>query len=132
MRSIYDARTVIGREGMHVKALRQVKAPRHVKAPQALLLALAVMVVTAAPASAETINDPLGKVKVAHPWYGWAGYLFAVMAIFTLVVRTDREPASLAPSARAAVQALDPNLPIYDVRTMEDRIAGSFAYRRGR
>ena len=53
------------------------------------------------------------------------------MSIFTLVVRTDREPASLAPSARAAVQAIDPNLPIYDVRTMEDRIAGSFAQTRG-
>jgi putative ABC transport system permease protein len=53
------------------------------------------------------------------------------MSIFTLVVRTDREPASLAPPARAAVQAIDPNLPIYDVRTMEDRIAGSFAQTRG-
>ena len=51
--------------------------------------------------------------------------------IFTLVVRTDREPASFAPPARAAVQAIDPNLPIYDVRTMEDRIAGSFAQTRG-
>src|SRR5204862_6407536 len=28
-------------------------------------------------------------------------------------------------------QAIDPNLPIYDVRTMEDRIAGSFAQTRG-
>ena len=53
------------------------------------------------------------------------------MSNVTLVVRTDREPASLAPSARATVQALDPNLPIYDVRTMEDRIAGSFAQTRG-
>ena len=53
------------------------------------------------------------------------------MSNFTLVVRTDRDPAPLAPSARAAVQAIDPNLPIYDVRTMEDRIAGSFAQARG-
>jgi putative ABC transport system permease protein len=53
------------------------------------------------------------------------------MSIFTLVVRTDREPASLTPSARATVQSIDPNLPIYDVRTMEDRIAGSFAQTRG-
>jgi ABC-type antimicrobial peptide transport system permease subunit len=29
------------------------------------------------------------------------------------------------------VQAIDPNLPIYDVRTMDDRIAGSFAQTRG-
>ena len=53
------------------------------------------------------------------------------MSNITLVVRTVREPAPLAPAARAAVQALDPNLPIYDVRTMEDRIAGSFAQTRG-
>ena len=53
------------------------------------------------------------------------------MPNFTLVVRTDRDPAALAPSARAAVQAIDPNLPIYDVRTMEDRIAASFAQTRG-
>jgi putative ABC transport system permease protein len=51
--------------------------------------------------------------------------------IFTLVVRTAGDPSTLAPSARAAVQAIDPNLPIYDVRTMEDRIAGSFAQTRG-
>jgi putative ABC transport system permease protein len=53
------------------------------------------------------------------------------MGFFTLVVRTDFDAAGLAPAARAAVQAIDPNLPIYDVRTMEDRIAGSFAQTRG-
>ena len=41
------------------------------------------------------------------------------------------DPAALTPAARAAVQAIDPNLPIYDVRTMEERIAGSFAQTRG-
>jgi putative ABC transport system permease protein len=51
--------------------------------------------------------------------------------VFTLVVRTAGDPSALAPSARAAVQAIDPNLPIYDVRTMEDRIAASFAQTRG-
>ena len=53
------------------------------------------------------------------------------ISIFTLVVRTDREPASLAPQARATVQSIDPNLPIYDVQTMAQRIAGSFAQTRG-
>ena len=51
--------------------------------------------------------------------------------LFTLVVRTDREPAAATPAARAALQAIDPNLPMYDVRTMEERIAGSFAQTRG-
>jgi putative ABC transport system permease protein len=53
------------------------------------------------------------------------------MPIFTMVVRTDGEPAALASTARATVQRIDPNLPIYDVRTMEDRIAASFAQTRG-
>ncbi|HZR22983.1 MAG TPA: ABC transporter permease [Vicinamibacterales bacterium] len=51
--------------------------------------------------------------------------------LFTMVVRTAGDPSALAPSARAAVQAIDPNLPIYEVRTMEDRIARSMAQTRG-
>ena len=53
------------------------------------------------------------------------------MPIFTMVVRTAGEPAALAATARATVQRIDPDLPIYDVRTMEDRIAASFAQTRG-
>ena len=53
------------------------------------------------------------------------------MSNVTLVARTKGDPAAFAPSARAIVQAIDPDLPIYDVRTMEDRIAGSFAQARG-
>jgi predicted permease len=53
------------------------------------------------------------------------------MPIFSLVVRTDRDPASFAPLARGTVQAIDPGLPIYDARTMDDLIAGSFAQMRG-
>jgi putative ABC transport system permease protein len=51
--------------------------------------------------------------------------------VFMLAIKTSGDPAAFTPSARATVQALDPNLPIYDVRTMEDRIAGSFAQTRG-
>jgi predicted permease len=50
---------------------------------------------------------------------------------FTVVVRTAGNPAALAPAARAAVQAADASLPIYDVETMNDRIASSFATTRG-
>ena len=38
---------------------------------------------------------------------------------------------ALAPAARAQVLAIDSGLPVYDVRTMEDRIAASFAQTRG-
>jgi putative ABC transport system permease protein len=58
-------------------------------------------------------------------------YAQAAVSTFTLVVRTTGEPAALAPVVRTNVQAVDPNLPIYDVRTMADRIAGSFAQTRG-
>jgi putative ABC transport system permease protein len=49
---------------------------------------------------------------------------------FTVVVRTAGHPASFAPAARAAVRAADPELPLSDVRTMEEITAGSFARRR--
>jgi putative ABC transport system permease protein len=50
---------------------------------------------------------------------------------FAVVVKTAGEPGALVPSARGAVQAVDRTMPVYDVRTMEDRIAGSFAQTRG-
>jgi len=49
---------------------------------------------------------------------------------FTLVVRTITEPAAMAPTVGAAVRAIDPALPLYEIRTMDDRIAGSFAQTR--
>jgi hypothetical protein len=58
-------------------------------------------------------------------------YAQAAFPTFTLVVRTTGEPAALASVVRASVQAVDPDLPVYDVRTMEDRIAASFAQTRG-
>ena len=49
---------------------------------------------------------------------------------FTVVVRTVGDPAAASPAMRAAVRAADSDLPIYDVRSMEDRIAASFAQAR--
>jgi predicted permease len=49
----------------------------------------------------------------------------------SVVIRADGEPTAITPMARAAVRAIDPNLPLYDVRTMDDRIAASFAQTRG-
>jgi len=53
------------------------------------------------------------------------------IGVFSVAVKTTAESASIAQSVRAAVQAVDRNMPVYDVRTMEDRIAGSFAQTRG-
>lgn len=45
-------------------------------------------------------------------------------------VRTSLEPASLTGALRAAVLALDPDLPIYDVQTMSERLAVATARSR--
>jgi putative ABC transport system permease protein len=37
----------------------------------------------------------------------------------TLVVRTDGEPAAIAPAVQREIRSLDPNQPVSDVRTME-------------
>jgi len=52
------------------------------------------------------------------------------MPTFTIVVRTAGDPASMMPAARATVRAADPNLPIYEILTMDDRIAASFSQTR--
>ncbi|HJZ71167.1 MAG TPA: ABC transporter permease [Vicinamibacterales bacterium] len=49
---------------------------------------------------------------------------------FTVVARTTADPASFTGSARNALQALDPNLPMYEIRTMDERISASFAQTR--
>lgn len=47
-----------------------------------------------------------------------------------ILVRTVIEPLAVAPSIRAKVQALDPNLPMTFIQTMEDVLAKSMADRR--
>ena len=54
-------------------------------------------------------------------------YAQAPATDFSVVVRTTSAPATAAGASRAAVQALDRNLPIYDLRTMDDRLAASMA-----
>jgi len=46
------------------------------------------------------------------------------------VVRSDRDPAALAADVRQAVAALDPRLPIYDVRPLDAYLEGARATRR--
>jgi putative ABC transport system permease protein len=55
-----------------------------------------------------------------HPHMRWTGY----------VVRAKGDAAALWPSVRKAFVDLDPTIPVYDVRTMDDRLASSVAERR--
>src|SRR5258708_24280334 len=50
--------------------------------------------------------------------------------LFTVGVGTVGDPAAMAPTLRGVVQSVDADLPIADVRTMDDRIAASFAQTR--
>ena len=42
-----------------------------------------------------------------------------VYSFMTLVVRTDGDPAAIAPAVQREIRALDPNQPVSDVRTMD-------------
>jgi predicted permease len=46
------------------------------------------------------------------------------------VVHADGDPLALLPSVRAGIRAIDPNLPIYDVRTLDDRLNETLGRRR--
>jgi putative ABC transport system permease protein len=51
-------------------------------------------------------------------------------AAMYLVVRTASDPLNLVPSVRAAVEAVDHDQPVYDIRTMEQRLSESVSSRR--
>lgn len=46
------------------------------------------------------------------------------------VVRASRDPAGLSPAVRRAVSSVDPRIPVYDLRTLEDYVAAAVAPRR--
>jgi predicted permease len=48
----------------------------------------------------------------------------------SLIIKTQGDPASLAPAIRQAVREVDSNQPIHRLKTMEDMVAGSLAPRR--
>ena len=51
-------------------------------------------------------------------------------ASFVIVVKTSGDPASLAASVRAAVRSADPEQPVFDVKTMADRMVDAAQPRR--
>ncbi|HTY05936.1 MAG TPA: ABC transporter permease [Gemmatimonadales bacterium] len=50
--------------------------------------------------------------------------------LITLVIRTAGDPYGLAPAIRHELAAIDPQLPFYAVRTMDDLLVASLAQRR--
>jgi len=66
-------------------------------------------------------QEPL-QVYIPHSQIG--------SAAMYLAVRTTSDPLNLAPSVRAAVEAVDNDQPVYDIQTMEQRLSDSVSPRR--
>jgi putative ABC transport system permease protein len=47
-----------------------------------------------------------------------------------IYLRTAGHPLALAGAARAAIHDVEPDVPVYDIRTMDDRVAGAMAQQR--
>jgi putative ABC transport system permease protein len=45
----------------------------------------------------------------------------------TLVIRTSTDPTAIVPAVRAKIQAIDPDQPVHDIRTMETVLSSSLA-----
>ena len=54
---------------------------------------------------------------------------YATTTIFA-VVHAAGDPMALVPSVRAAVQTIEPLLPVYDIRALDDRLGDSLGRRR--
>jgi predicted permease len=67
----------------------------------------------------DLIEAPKGTIY--FPWYFGSS---------TLVVRTADDPRSLAQTIREQVLAVDANQPLYDIKTMDERLARSLEARR--
>jgi putative ABC transport system permease protein len=57
-------------------------------------------------------------------------YLPSYFQSSTLVVRTAGDPRSLTQAIREQVLAVDPNQPVYDIKTMEERVSMTLETRR--
>ena len=70
-----------------------------------------------------------GLSAEARPMVYWP-HPVLVYGAMTLVVRTDGDPAALAPMLERAVQSIDKDQPVSDIRTMEQWIGASLARER--
>jgi putative ABC transport system permease protein len=68
--------------------------------------------------------DEKSRVELYLPWAQ------SPVGAFTLIARTDGDPASLSSALRAGVRAADPELPLYSISTMNELVAERTAQRR--
>ncbi|HZR25756.1 MAG TPA: ABC transporter permease [Vicinamibacterales bacterium] len=70
------------------------------------------------------LGQPITKERIYHPIAQLGNPLMS------LVIKTQLDPMSMVPSVRGAVQSLDPEQPIAQVRTMDQWVARSLQNRR--
>jgi predicted permease len=71
--------------------------------------------------------DQSGVPHIYRPIYQYPGFRSLSKSV---IVRTSLSATSLEPQIRRELQAVDPNLPVFSVRTMNEVIDGSLASRR--
>jgi putative ABC transport system permease protein len=70
-------------------------------------------------------SEALGRIKIYTPFERWP------LASSTLAVRTaGADPSSLAAAIKAEVRWVNPNVPVDEMATLEERLAGTIAPRR--
>lgn len=77
-------------------------------------------------------NTAMDGLDKAPPPQMYIPMVQGPMNASTFVLRTDGDPYLLAPALRRAVAEVDPDLPLYGVRSMLDVVADSLAQRRFR
>jgi putative ABC transport system permease protein len=120
-------------EARHVVLINEAMARKHFPNEDPLGKRLVVSM-SATPVPTEVVGV-VGDVKLmsldgeSRPTVYWPHPELAYGSM-TVVVRTKGDPQALAGPARQAIQALDPEQPVADVRTMEEWISASVARAR--
>jgi predicted permease len=74
--------------------------------------------------------DQSGVPHIYSPIYQASALPLPGVRSLSVAVRTSLSATSLEPQIRREIQAVDPNLPVFNVRTMNEVIGGSLASRR--
>lgn len=83
----------------------------------------------------KTIVGVVGDVRAysldrAPPPEVYLSHVNAVQNEFRLAIKVQGDPMALAEPLRRALQGLDPNMPVFDIRSMDDLASGASALRR--
>jgi predicted permease len=71
-----------------------------------------------------TLDETDSRIAMYHP------HTQTASRALNVVVRTSADAAAIAPAATGAIRGLDPDLPVYNVKTMQGRVDESLATRR--